>query len=167
MAKFKVGDKVRVKKDLKVGNSYYMEDKESKWVFIEEMLKYEGKVTEIEKIDRVLGDYCYFIKADNGSWKWTDEMLELVKEKPENEILKINGFSSMGIKVSHVIFNGNATILFYQTPVVENNVVKGYSKLRKVVAKCMPEDEFNRNIGIQVCTIKAFKKELNRELKKI
>jgi hypothetical protein len=62
--KYKVGDKVRVRSDLKVDKGY------GHYFFSYEMKEFKGKKVTIEK---VLDD-CYLIEE---SWfKWTDEMLE-------------------------------------------------------------------------------------------
>jgi hypothetical protein len=65
--KYKVGDKVRVRKDLKV-SSGYGEDS-----FIENMKKYSGKTMTVGKIVK---NCKYKLKEDTGHWNWTDEMLE-------------------------------------------------------------------------------------------
>lgn len=66
--KFKVGDKVMVKKDLKVG--FY--DGISS---ILEMTKYRGKTAIIKSV----GFISYKLDIDNMEWNWTDDMLELCK----------------------------------------------------------------------------------------
>ena len=64
--KYKVGDKVRVRKDLRVGSAY------NHWIVVDAMMKYRGKTVTIA----VVGYNSYFIKEDGASWSWTDEMLE-------------------------------------------------------------------------------------------
>ena len=77
-AKFKAGDKVRVRKDLVVGNTYKMNfEKERLCVFTSEMAKFRGKKVTISK---------YFSSASRYSIKecdycWTDEMFEPVCDK--------------------------------------------------------------------------------------
>ena len=70
--RFKVGDKVRVRKDLKVGNRYYMDDKKEDIGFVFGMKEFLGKIVTIS------GFCCgmYDIKESNHSW--TDEMFEPV-----------------------------------------------------------------------------------------
>lgn len=65
MAKFKVGDRVRVRSDLKDGKRY------GNASFVFEMGRMRGKVVTIE---RVLSSGEYTIVGDK--WCWTDEMLE-------------------------------------------------------------------------------------------
>lgn len=65
--KYKVGDKVRVRKDLVVGKEY------GDNVFIADMKKYSGKIMTVGGIT-VTGDYTF--KEDANIWYWSDEMLE-------------------------------------------------------------------------------------------
>lgn len=72
--KFKVGDLVRVRDDLKINKQY------GKQSFIDEMRHFKGKITTIIK---VFSDGTYLIKYCDW-WNWTDEMLE--KVNPEDFI---------------------------------------------------------------------------------
>jgi len=73
MSKFKVGDKVRVRKDLVVNSAYGKVDDE-KYTFATGMDKMRGKVATISRDD---GD-CYRILE--APWWWTDEMLEPIDD---------------------------------------------------------------------------------------
>ena len=64
--KYKVGDKVRVRKDLVIDSSYGRED------FVEEMKSFIGKVVTISKVI----DEEYLILEDDGDYAWTEEMFE-------------------------------------------------------------------------------------------
>lgn len=65
--KYKVGDKVRIRKDLMIFERY------GKQTFIEQMEKYKGMPATISE---VFSD-SYHIKEDKGeNWNWTDEMFE-------------------------------------------------------------------------------------------
>ena len=68
--RYKVGDKVRVRKDLAVGKNY------GGYVFARSMEEFKGKIVTIESVDCD----CYFIKEDKFEFKysWADEMLEPV-----------------------------------------------------------------------------------------
>ena len=66
--KFKVGDKVRIRKDLEVGKWYGYA-----WV-IEDMKIHFGKTTTIS----YCFNYGYELDIDGGEFSWTDEMLEPV-----------------------------------------------------------------------------------------
>ena len=75
MAKYKVGDKVLVRSDLKTnGESYKMNDYKSgfgKYCTVVHMKEFFGKVVTITEVRE---QDCYRIKEDSEKWKWTDEM---------------------------------------------------------------------------------------------
>lgn len=77
--KFKVGDKVRIRKDLKASQEF------RKFYIDEDMLKYRGKIATIKEID-LYG--AYRIDLDDTSWCWTEKMLEplgkFFKKLPNN-----------------------------------------------------------------------------------
>ena len=64
--KYKVGDKVRIRKDLCCGSEY------NDWMAVNAMMKYRGKTVTIAEIH---SDH-YHIKEDDAPWAWTDGMLE-------------------------------------------------------------------------------------------
>lgn len=75
--KYKVGDKVRVRKDLDEGKRYSMADgNEHNWV-VGEMLGLRGKVTTIERLSS--GQYV----VAGSSCLWVDEMFEGLAEQPK------------------------------------------------------------------------------------
>lgn len=63
--KYKVGDKVRVREDLIVGEKY------GKDVFTSTMVSFKGKIVTIKKIV----EDKYEIEEDSQTWWWTYEML--------------------------------------------------------------------------------------------
>ncbi|MBN3367066.1 hypothetical protein EXM90_18905 [Clostridium botulinum] len=67
---FKVGDKVRVRTDLKAGDWY------GGWCFSDSMDEFKGKSVIIKKccVD------SYKIDKDEDSYNWSDEMLESIQE---------------------------------------------------------------------------------------
>lgn len=82
-SQFKVGDKVRVKHDLKVGEIYYMLNSDVWHTVISDMLQFAGKVVTIK---RVAKDY----RINEGDYLWCDEMFEgLVEEAPKSPKLKV------------------------------------------------------------------------------
>ena len=85
MTKFKVGDKVRVRKDLKVGGRYGCV------VATGRLMQYRGQIKTITQISSLFKNV--FILDNNDRCFWSPEMLEPVKD-------------------DKLIFNGNATILF-------------------------------------------------------
>ncbi len=87
MARYKVGDHVRVRNDLKISdairkNKYYMDDGKTFDIVIEEMLEYCGQVMTI---NRVTSDGRYVLLG--APCRWTDEMLVDVNINISNEAL--------------------------------------------------------------------------------
>lgn len=68
--KYKVGDKVRIRKDLKVNVQY------GSTVFTSLMCKHKGEETIITK---VLSNF-YSLEVDDEMWAWSEEMLEPITE---------------------------------------------------------------------------------------
>lgn len=77
--KYKVGDKVKVRKDLK---NYELV---GCYLFTKEMGTYRGKNVTIRNVSRD----GYEIEEDNGAYQWIDEMLEPVEELTAEELAKI------------------------------------------------------------------------------
>lgn len=76
--KFKVGDKVRVKKDLEEGHDY-------KYYVDSEMQELAGRIVTIKRV----GKESYEIEEDNRFWEWTEDMLEELKKPTKDELLKM------------------------------------------------------------------------------
>lgn len=131
--KFKVGDKVRVRKDLKEGQRYYMEDKNVCNAFVRPMNRLKGRVVTISKIlgsqyvveECPLGVFCEYF--------WTDEMFEPVVEPRSKKIV--------------ITTDGTEThARLYE----ENKLVK------TATAKCSPEDTFDFATGARIAFIRLF-----------
>ena len=75
--KFKVGDKVRIRKDLKSSERY------NGISFTVEMEEYRGKVAKITKI--IFDNYE--LDIDDGEWCWSDNMLEHVLNLENGDII--------------------------------------------------------------------------------
>lgn len=79
--KYKAGDKVRVRSDLKERMGYGCQR------FTDAMKKQMGKIVTISN---VVDDRYYYIKEDN--YNWTDEMLEPVEEElTAEEAIRLRG----------------------------------------------------------------------------
>ena len=76
--KYKVGDKVRVRKDLEVEQVYGNCD------FIKEMKEFRGKIMTVEK-----AYYSSYHLHGGGTWHWSDEMLEDVNEVNKEEYSEV------------------------------------------------------------------------------
>ena len=86
--KYKVGDKVRVRKDLVVNSCYGKED------FVREMKSFIGKIVTISKVI----DGEYMILEDDGDYAWTEEMFEGLANEAPSIVKRIND--------KHNILNG-------------------------------------------------------------
>lgn len=82
--RYKVGDKVRVRSDLKENTRY------GEQIFSPDMRPFLGKIVEISEI---LIENLYHIKETEGGreWFWTDEMFEPVEEMSAAEAIKLFG----------------------------------------------------------------------------
>lgn len=80
--RYKVGDKVRVRSDLKENTRY------GEQIFSPDMRPFLGKIVEISEI---LIENLYHIKETEGGreWFWTDEMFEPVEEMSAAEAIKL------------------------------------------------------------------------------
>ena len=80
--RFKVGDKVRVRKDLEVDEDY------GSFTFVKTMEEHMGKVVTIFGINPQA--IAYDIEEDGGDAYWTDEMLEPIEDPLATKILERN-----------------------------------------------------------------------------
>lgn len=64
--KYKAGDKVRIRADLKEGEEY------NEVTVVLPMIQYVGKTTTIRQVY----ESCYTLDVDGGCWVWTDDMFE-------------------------------------------------------------------------------------------
>ena len=78
--KFKVGDRVRIRKDLKEGHMF-------KVYVDEEMEEFKGKIVCIDKVNE--DDEFYFIKEDDNEWEWTEDMFENTIKPTKEELFKM------------------------------------------------------------------------------
>ena len=72
--KYKVGDYVVVRHDLKLGDRYGMSDNPYVDSVVQGMLKYAGSVVKIRALEKdyMCNEYCY--KIEGSTWCWTDGM---------------------------------------------------------------------------------------------
>ena len=133
MAKYKVGDKVRVRSDLVVNKDYKMENGITD-TFVYGMESKKGKIVIITS----MAHDKYTIAGD--SHYWTDEMFEPVesadttteREDKNMATFRIKNVKTIDKKVVIVEFSGG--------------------DVQKAV--CMPEDTFDFEKGIEVCVMK-------------
>ena len=75
--KFKVGDKVRIKKDLSIDKTYGI-------TVVISMEKYAGRIMTVSRIT----NFGYGIKEDNEEWHWSEDTMEIVTKPTKEELLK-------------------------------------------------------------------------------
>ena len=76
--KFKVGEKVKIKKNLKEGYDF-------KHYVADEMEKFKGKTVTIYSVN----SEAYRIEEDNMSWDWTEDMFEGLAIITKEELFKM------------------------------------------------------------------------------
>ena len=130
--KYKIGDKVRVRKDL-VPNSEY-----GGIVYVECMDKFKDKECVITYVDNT----SYHIN-DSKLW-WTDEMLESV----ENNIMEVNNMDRLGI-YQHIISNLEDTYKKKNSD-YGNSVGDTYEKFGDISFLTRITDKYNRMVNL-VC----------------
>jgi hypothetical protein len=188
MHKYKFGDKVKVRSDLKVGN-YDSHDEAGLYCNLD-MLDFSGKTLTILSASDDFGDY---VVEENG-WLWCDAMFEglateednleedefddlddflwldvdynkeaskPVSTKQKGEAVDMTGYTyQMTLNLQRVIYNDPATIIFYNFSTDPEGTV------RKAIAKCLPTDRYNKDKGLEVAVLKAFRREIQNALRK-
>ena len=130
--KYKIGDKVRVRKDLVPGNEY------GGICYVECMDKLEDKKCVITYVD----DTSYHIN-DSKYW-WTDEMLQ----DAENNIMEVNNMDRLGI-YQHIISNLEDTYKKKNSD-YGNSVGDTYEKFGDISFLTRITDKYNRMVNL-VC----------------
>ena len=102
----KVGDKVKVRKDL--GNI------ENRQVgIVEEMIEFQGRVVTIFSIAD-WSEVAYKIEEDEQDWYWTEEMFEKIEEKESNNMKELTFREVIAnIKEDEIWEGREYTITFY------------------------------------------------------
>ena len=128
MAKYKVGDKVRVKSDLIINQRY------NNLTWLSDMQKeLSGKIVTIKFVD----DYFYDIKES--CFTLSESMFEELVATTSTEI-KLEGNMKFEIK-SHKIINNKVVIVEFADGDIQKSV-------------CMDGDTFDAERGLEVCIMK-------------
>ena len=133
--KFKVGDKVRVRGDLKNGERYHMASKKISEVAMGPMVDLKGQIVTISGITSS-GMYtvkeCLLSDAST-RYRWTDEMFEPVAETCDKKIV----ITADGTKTIARLYEGNKLV-------------------KTATAKCSPDDTFDFALGSNIAFIRLF-----------
>ena len=128
--KYKVGDKVRVRKDLIPGNKY------GNVLYISSMDKFKDEECTITNMD----DIAYQI--NNCGYWWTDEMLEL----DENNIMEVNNMDRLGI-YQYILSNLEDTYKRKNSD-YGNSVGDTYQKFGDISFLTRITDKYNRILSL-------------------
>ncbi len=85
MAKYKVGDKVRVRKDLNKGDQYYLDDKSDYWYATVDMIRFADKIVTIKEF---VG-YGYIVEELEDCDYWTCDMFVGLDEEERKYKFKV------------------------------------------------------------------------------
>lgn len=133
--KYKVGDKVRVRGDLKNGERYHMASKKISEVAMGPMVDLKGQIVTISGITSS-GMYtvkeCSYLGISI-RYRWTDEMFEPVAEACNKKIA--------------IITDGAETIA---------RLYDGKELIKTATAKCSPEDTFDFATGARIAFSRLF-----------
>lgn len=132
--KYKVGDRVVI-------------DADQKTEVIDECVKYCGKIAMITDVDW----YGYKLDIDGGYWTWREyqfdkKLSDKLKRKNKTTNEEWDGFT-FRTKSNKVILSDKYTIVILPDG-------------RKGIAKCHPDDEFDKQRGFEIALAKALLKEV-------
>ena len=127
---YKIGDKVRVRKDLIPGNKY------GNVLYVSSMGKFKDEECTITNMD----DTAYQI--NNCGYWWTDEMLELA----ENNIMEVNNMDRLGI-YQYILSNLEDTYKRKNSD-YGNSVGDTYEKFGDISFLTRITDKYNRILSL-------------------
>lgn len=134
--KYKVGDRVRVRRDLQIGAPY------GDWLFSSGMNDYKGKVVTIS----VTYQNKYRVREDKERWVWTDEMLEgLVEDElTAEEAIKLKSEMCETIHCSECKFSkeNNGEDIYC------NNFIKKYPERVVEILKQWKKDHERKEVEV-------------------
>ena len=135
--KYKVGDKVKVRSDLKVSTKYYMEDRSNGDIVAPEMHKLVGKIVTIKRCDK------YGYNIEECRFCWTDGMFEgfATETETQKKEIKLEGNMKFNIKDYKVDTTKETIVVFFE----DGDVQK---------AKCCVGDTYDFERGLEVCIMK-------------
>lgn len=121
--KYKIGDKVRVRDDLRLGEVCKMENGTDYDSVVPEMLKFKGKEVTISAYNDI---NKYQISEDRGSWNWTDEM-----------------FSGLATSLPKIVITTDGKT-------ITAKMYEGKKLLKAAESSCSPEDTFDFAVGAKI-----------------
>lgn len=154
MSKYKIGQKVRIKKemDFDICNFY--------GGFVKEMEEFFGEVVTLSYINGK-----FFMFEEGGKWAWDLRAMETLPQKvyTGNEANRVIQTSdSYGILpaeyfIDKIVENDGCVITFF----------RGSNECFKTVAKCQVEDTYNLVKGVEICVYKALRRISQKNLQRL
>lgn len=137
--KYKVGDKARVREDLKAG---VVRKKGIPGIRVDdEMLMYRGEEVTITVID---ADGDYKIREDCGDWFWSDEMLEPIRN--EKIVITSDGVTTIARK-----YDGKKTVKEAKAVCSKDDTFDFDVGAKQAMERLMAEDKPKYYNGKVVC----------------
>ena len=177
MIKFKLGQKVKIKENLKEGNysSHHI-------YFADKMEKYTGKTVTIKELDRCGYKYAYSIEEDDKEWMWDEEWLEPVnytfniEDIQAGDIIELDNGDKLvahydyshDIKFEDLDHQKNDNPVSDIDDIEEDGSINNYDHEYKVVSVLRPikyETIYNRNSEVKEMTVEEISKALGYEVK--
>lgn len=138
MTKYKIGDKVTIKSNLKKDNFYPMEhDPHGETIVNKSMLALAGKEVVIESIR----EDCKGYNLVGNCWNWTDSMFEDYSKNTDSRLILTRNFLA-NLGISKVVYN-------------EKNVVVILKDGTKGIATCDVQDTFDEEVGFAIAYMNA------------
>lgn len=131
--KYKIGDVVRIKNNLQVGEKY------GQCNVIKDMLKFKGTLDTIEKID---DDGDFYLADDNNPYSWNKDMVEPIKQTILTSDLKSVKMDRLGI-YEYILNNLEETYRAKNND-YGNSVADTYDKFGCVSFLVRITDEYNK-----------------------
>lgn len=130
---YKIGDLVRIKNNLQVGERY------GACRFIEPMVKFRGTVDTIEKID---SDGDFYLASEDNAFAWNKDMVELIKQT--KHISDLKSVKMPRLDIYEYILNGLEETYKAKNNDYGNSVADTYDKFGSVSFLVRITDKYNR-----------------------
>lgn len=164
--KFKVGQKVKVREDLVVDNRY-----NNFAYFAPAMSDFRGREVTIKEVVKYGDKDIYRLNEDTRGWSWSEDMLTAIIVKVKPQKILVEKAVQPEMYVESVIVNNPATIVFYRMANYDHETGEflKWGDTKKSVAKCNVDagDTYDLDKGIAVAVLKAYRKEIDKRLRKV
>ncbi|GAA0071722.1 hypothetical protein UT300003_32470 [Clostridium sardiniense] len=167
---FKVGDKITIKKDLKICGYYYGDRGLHKIFLNSDMRGNFGKKATVERVFEINGDIFYKLKEDFEKWSWSSLMFkesekqyDFEEQKTRHEykllIRKLNITLPYRLSLKKVWIIKNRMICYFED--------KYTKEVYGACSVCNKNDLFVFETGVMICAYRVLDKITQENLKKI